>query len=156
MFCSISLFSTFFFIMIFFQNHSKLQQIYTFGASRADEMLTCAQTSLFTMVQGYFFQGGRPWGAYRSRGVQIPRFRFSFVFFLKSEIDDSYTLCVRFLYHVSFHCRLVFSSLQLRHLFGAILSIMLKRSLSVYLKIHRPVGLKHSIVSSVSCFVCHG
>ena len=59
MFCSIALFSTFFFIMIFFQKHSKLQQIYTFGASRADEMLTCAQTSLFSMVQGHFFQGGR-------------------------------------------------------------------------------------------------
>ena len=92
MFCSISLFSTFFFIMIFFQNHCNLQQIYTFGRSRYSVVLTLTKTSLFTYDQAPFFQGGRPWGAYRSRGVQISLFRFSFLFSVKSEFDDSYTL----------------------------------------------------------------
>ena len=89
MFCLISLCSIFLFIMIFFPNHSNLQQIYTFGRSRYSVVLTLTKTSLFTYDQAPFFQGGRPWGAYRSRGVQIPLVRFSILFFPKSEIDDS-------------------------------------------------------------------
>ena len=50
--------------------------------SRLHEMLTFET----------FSPGGRPWGAYRSRGVQISLFQFSFGFSLKSEFDESYTL----------------------------------------------------------------
>ena len=92
MFCSIPLFPTFFFIMIFFQNQCNLQQIYTFGRSRYSVVLTLTKTSLFTYDQAPFFQGGRPWGAYRSRGVQIPLFQFLFLLLPRSEIDDCHTL----------------------------------------------------------------
>ena len=60
MFCSISFFRSFFFFLILLQNHCNLQRIHTFGASRAGETLTCETTSLFTMCQAPFFQGGGP------------------------------------------------------------------------------------------------
>ena len=81
--------------MFFFQNHNNLQYIYTFGASRLDETLTfenraSRRDEMLTFET--FSPGGRPWGAYRSRGVQISLFRCWFLFSLKSEFDDSYTL----------------------------------------------------------------
>ena len=51
-------------------------------ASRLDEMLTFET----------FSPEGRPWGAYRSRGVQISLVRCSSYFFPKNEIDDTYAL----------------------------------------------------------------
>ena len=57
MFCSISLFRSFFFFLILLQSHCNLQHIHTFGASRVGETLTCKKTALFTMFQAPFFQG---------------------------------------------------------------------------------------------------
>ena len=58
MFCIILLFRSFFFFLKIFKNTCNLQQIRLTGLSRAAEMLTCAQTSLFTTFQAPFFQGG--------------------------------------------------------------------------------------------------
>jgi len=60
MFYSISLFRSFFVLLIFLKKCCNLQQIHTFGASRAGETLTCKTTPLFTMCQAPFFQGGGP------------------------------------------------------------------------------------------------
>jgi hypothetical protein len=51
-----------FFFLILLQNTLFLQQIHTFGASRAGETLTCAKMLLFTTFQVPFFSRRRRWG----------------------------------------------------------------------------------------------
>ena len=59
-FCIISFFRSWFFFLILFKKPYFLQQIQTFGVSRAGETLTCAKMLLFTIFQALLFQGGAP------------------------------------------------------------------------------------------------
>ncbi len=92
MFCSISLFRSFFFFLILLQNQRNLQRIHTFGASRVGETLTCAKTTVFAMVQAPFYHGGRFGEAKSVIGVSKSLFSKTFLFSSKNEFDDSYTL----------------------------------------------------------------
>jgi hypothetical protein len=82
MFCSISLFRSFLFVMILLQNHCNLQHIHTFGASGAGETLTCAKMLLFTMFQAPFCSRRRPWGGLKCvTVVKLTFFKNVFSFF---------------------------------------------------------------------------
>ena len=85
-------FALFLFFLILLQNHCNLQRIHTFGASRVGETLTCANTTVFTMVQAPFFQGGGFGEAKSVIGVSNSLFSKTFLFSSKNEFDDSYTL----------------------------------------------------------------